>query len=269
MIMKKKVNLLLIISGLTLNCFNQQINSSKPHSYIPFNNVSEEHRDEVNQFLGEMLDCKGLYTLIADIKPMSSMQLKNGFSIYKETILVVNDSNDAITPTVITVQPTTTKKAEYYRNKIRDTVAYYSKVLDEMSDDVFHFQFAPIINYAWTPNDTLKCAKMPNVIVLRKDLALDKIKEKESFFNSIYIDTTCPERHESGSSSYIVQLRTKLLDINYMEIQKDFSWYYYAAMAYLKGLPESSSIFHKERTREIDSTVIIINNANDTLTFPI
>jgi hypothetical protein len=186
--MKKRLIALLLISWFISICSAQTSRHGNSLAYIPFNNIPNNQKEEVNQILGEMLDGVGLYTILADIKPISTVEIKY-FSAFTNGSL-----------------PSDTLGANRYQKIVLDKIAHYTKILNEMSDELFYFQFmSPDYSYVVSSVGTIKITVMPEVLILRKDLTRKKIRDKASFFNSIKIDT---------SFNIIEKLKDKIFDNN-------------------------------------------------------
>ncbi len=203
--MKKRI--LFIILGLISVCYAQTGRQVNYSTYVPFSNIPDNHRKEANKILEEMLDGVGLYVILGDIRPMSMVDL----SIYRENKYFNKDTLSTI------------KNQKQFIDKIE----LYSKILNEMSDGVFYFQFLSSYQVSASGNaDTI--IYMPQILILRKDLTRKKICEKASFFNSFGIDT---------SSDFVEKIKSKLFNIWDAE-NSSFNKYSARAFGYLYGFPD-------------------------------
>lgn len=135
-----------------------------------FSHISEKNMDEANLLLSEMLDGVGLFTILGDFKPMSSIKLKSLSYLYQ--------------------LPQNATDAEERRRLIIKKVEELSPLLREMSGGPLYFSFAPIIPNIPVPNANYKAMIMPELLIFRKDITKKTILRYDSFFQSIGINSS-------------------------------------------------------------------------------
>ena len=167
---------LVLLLTLLFN-YSQTLNANKGLS----NNIDKTNADEINLLLTEILDGVGLYTILGDFKPVSTIKIKSLSNLYKIP-------EDAI-------------EAKTQRELIIKKIDQLTPLLDEMSNDIFHFKFTPIQSNISIPFADYKITLMPEVLILRKDITPRVIKKHYEFFQSVNIDT---------SSNYILKLENFL-----------------------------------------------------------
>lgn len=164
--MIKRLGLIFVLSLIFQFSFSQNTNNNKDL----FDNISAQNKVEINLLLSEFLDGAGLYTILGDLKPISTIQL-NSLSDYYRKI------------------PQSASEAEKYKDIINKKVKELMPLLAEMSNEHLYFRLLPIQTDLNIPNIDYKVTLMPEILILRKDLVYNTIQKYESFFRTININT--------------------------------------------------------------------------------
>lgn len=214
-------------------------------SFFPYNSMNifsdipEAYVKNVNYLLEGILETEAMYTLLSDFKPISTVNVRDGFSIY--TMRGLFDEGDGVlVEKERIIVPRNLNDAKIRSKKVYDSVEFYKPILSALCNEQFHFQFLSVKAKkapAFVTSEKIEYALMPDILVINKAAVKKLLTEKKDFFNSINIST------DSATFEQILQFFTKHNHGNNTISSSDRT----RALGYLYGYPDYAVDFFVKR----------------------